>query len=79
MADIDKKALLEALKVHLQAELERGRKRAKDAAEAASSDATRRAAAICSLIQRAPVGSNTGPVCAQEAAFSRATAEAARR
>jgi transcription elongation GreA/GreB family factor len=41
MADIDKKALHEALKLQLQAELERAQKRAKDAADGATHEENR--------------------------------------
>jgi transcription elongation GreA/GreB family factor len=41
MADLDKKALLEALKLQLQAELERAQKRAKDAADGATHEENR--------------------------------------
>lgn len=41
MADIDKKVLLEALKLQLQAELERAQKRAKDAADGATHEENR--------------------------------------
>jgi transcription elongation GreA/GreB family factor len=41
MADIDKKTLLEALKLQLQGELERAQKRAKDAADGATHEENR--------------------------------------